>query len=226
MVHFNRRMLVAGADSPEALWLSEALAQMSEDLVADAFDDSHQAMKARQYRSGNYIRAKRYLENPSQISPLASLPPGTLAERGAGWLLLKQVFGRAGRPDLLKTLTSSRGWGTENLSAATGVPWHELVAGWAGSLFLDGTGVPVRSELQVAGVNLRAALTYTDGSYPLKTLNFGEHSEVFSGTLWPSSPNYFIISPPVGGLTLGAGGAKGGIPESGLGLRILVVRLQ
>lgn len=226
MVHFYRRRLVGGAESSETLWLSEALAQMAEDLVADAFEDAHQTMKARQYRAGNHLRAKRYLENPSQVSPLASLPPGTLAERGAGWLLLKQVFGRGGREDLFQVLSSSRRRGTENLSEAVGLGWPELIADWAGSLFLDGTGVPVRPELRVDGVNLRSALALTNGSYPLKAVDFGEGSEIFTGTLWSSSPNYLIISPPVGGLTLGAGGITGGIPEAALGLQLLVVRLQ
>jgi hypothetical protein len=225
MVHFNQRMRVAGAESAEALWLSEALAQMGEDLVADAFDSLHQMAKAEQYRSGNHIRAKRFLENPSQVSPLASLPPGSLAERGGGWLFLKQVLGRAGRQDLLRVLTSSRKWGTENVTEAVGVSWPQLVSDWAGSLFLDGTGVPVRPELRVAGVNLRNALAYTNGSYPLTVIPFGETSSVFSGTLWPSSPDYFIINPTAGGLTLGAAGALGGIPEAGLGLQLLVVRL-
>jgi hypothetical protein len=226
MIHYYRRILVAEADSPEALWLSEAMAQMAEDLVADAFDAAHQTMKARQYRTGNHLRAKRYLEDPSQVSPLASIPPGTLAERGAGWLLLKQVFGRGEREDLLQVLTVSRRWGVENLTEALGIGWRELVADWAGSLFLDGTGVPVRPELRVAGVNLRSALALTNGSYPLEATDFGSRSEVFSGTLWSSSPNYFIISPPAGGVTLGAGGAMGGLPEHALGLQLLVVRLQ
>ncbi len=107
MVHFNQRMLLKGAESPEGLWLSEALAQMAEDLVGDVFDRARQPSKAYQYHVGNWIRARRFLEGPSQVSVLASLPPGTLAERGAGWLLLKQLSGRPGQEGLLGTLASS-----------------------------------------------------------------------------------------------------------------------
>ncbi|MCJ7629625.1 MAG: IPT/TIG domain-containing protein, partial [Longimicrobiales bacterium] len=227
MVHFNQRMLLKGAESSEGLWLSEALAQMAEDLVGEVFDRARQPSKAYQYRVGNWIRARRFLEGPSQVSVLASLPPGTLAERGAGWLLLKQLSGRPDQEGLLGTLASSTWTGTANLTRAMGQGWEELAADWAGALFLDGTGVPVRPELGVSGVNLREVLAESDGRYPLRPLTFGERSTLFSGTLWSSAPNYFIISPPAGGgVTLSATGPMGGLPEAAMGLRVLVVRLQ
>jgi len=226
MVHFNQRILLRGAESQEALWLSEALAQMAEDLVGAVFEEAHRPAKAYQYRAGNWIRARRFLEDPGQVSALASVPPGTLAERGAGWLLLKQVSGRSDQETLLRVLVSSALTGTENLTEAVGLGWEKLVADWTGSLFLDGTGVPVRPELRVSGVNLRAVLSGSDGAYPLKPLAFGEESSLFSGTLWPSAPNYFIISPPVGGVVLSASGPMGGLPEAAMGLQVLVVRLQ
>ena len=100
------------------------------------------------------------------------------------------------------------------------------MADWTGALFLDGTGVPVRPELRVSGVNLRAVLSGSNGTYPLKAMAFGEESALFSGTLWSSAPNYFIISPPVGGVVLSASGPMGGLPEASMGLQVLLVRLQ
>jgi hypothetical protein len=227
MVHFNQRIFVKGAESQEALWLSEALAQMAEDLIGEHFDQAHQPSKALQYRTGNWVRARRFLQNTAQVSVLASLPPGTLAERGAGWLLLKQVSGRPGQQELLGRLVSSVLSGTENLTQSVGAEWGELVAEWAGSLFLDGTSVPVRPELRVAGIDLREVLSESDGSYPLTALGFGGQSGLFAGTLWSSAPNYFIISPPsAGGLALAASGPESGLPEAAMGLQVLVVRLQ
>ena len=226
MVHFNQRMLVSEAESTESLWLSEALAQMAEDLVGQAFAGANNLSKANQYQSGNWGRAQRFLENPSQVSVLASLSPGTLAERGAGWLLLKHLHGVPGQADLLSTLVSSTLTGVENLTAASGMMWPEVVSNWAGALFLDGTGVPVRRELDVWGLNLRVALAESDGTYPLETRAMGGASAVFSGTLWSSAPYYFIITPPVGGVTLSAGGPMGTLPEGALGLQTLVVRLR
>jgi hypothetical protein len=225
MIHFNQRILVKEAVIPEALWLSEALAQMAEDLVGTAFDEAQRPTKAYQYRVGNWIRARKFLQNTSQVSVLASLPPGTLAERGAGWLILKQVLGRSGGEDLLFGLASSTATGVDNLSGALGLDWEEILADWVGSLYLDGTNVPVRPELLVQGVNLRASLSESDGSYPLRAQLFGEESAYLEGTLWSSAPDYFIISPPAGGVAVGAGGPLGGAPEATLGLQVLLVRL-
>jgi len=226
MVHFNQRMLLADAESQETLWLSEALAQMAEDLVGRAFADGRNPQKAEQYWSGNWVRARQFLQDPSHVNVLASLPPGTLAERGAGWLLLKQVLGRPGQTELLPTLVSSSRSGIENLTEASGLTWKGLLADWAGSLYLDGTSVPVRAELLVSGVDLRSALAAGDGSYPLQPIAFGGSSAIHTGTLWSSAPDYFIITPPIGGLTLSAGGLPWGPPEGPLGLQTLVVRLQ
>ncbi|MGD2123643.1 MAG: hypothetical protein PVJ76_17965, partial [Gemmatimonadota bacterium] len=226
MVHFNQRMILGGAESTESLWLSEALAQMAEDLVGEAFQLNYNYLKARQYQAGNWQRAVRFLENPGEVSLLASLPPGTLAERGAGWLFLKQVYGRFEPKNVLADLVRSTLFGTENMSEVTDLSWPELVADWAGSLYLDGSGVPVRPDLQMAGVDLRVALSEGVGFYPLQVRPFGENSDSHFGTLWPSAPSYFIIDPPAGGgIVVGAGGAGGGLPERTLGLQVLVVRL-
>jgi hypothetical protein len=226
MIHFNRRMLLGGAQGSEALWLSEALAQMAEDLVGDAFERAREYSKAQYFRSGNFARARLFLQDPGHVSLLASLPPGTLAERGAGWLFLKQLSGRPGQEGLLGRLVSSPSFGVRNLTDAVGLPWESLVADWAGALYLDGTSVPARPGLNVPGVNLRDALSDGDGTYPLLPIPFGGGSGLFSGTLWSSAPYYFIISPPPGGISLSAGGPLGGAPEANSGLQLLVIRLQ
>ncbi|MBT8398199.1 MAG: hypothetical protein KJN92_14600, partial [Gemmatimonadetes bacterium] len=227
MVHFNQRMLLGKAETTEALWLSEALAQMAEDLVGETYALSHQVSKAHQYRLGNWIRAARFLENPGQTSVLASLPPGSLDERGAGWLFLKQVYGRATPENLLAALVSSTLSGPANVSAAVGLTWPRLLADWAGSLYLDGINLPVRPDLRVEGVDLRLVLSAFEGFYPLEVRFFGEQSASISGNLWSSAPNYFIINPPSGGgMAFSAGGPHGELPEKAMGLQVLVVRLQ
>ncbi len=226
MVHFNQRMLLKGAGASEALWLSEALAQMAEDRVGDAFERAREPSKALYYRSGNFTRARLFLQDPGGVSLLASLPPGTLQERGAVWLLLKQLSGRPGQDDLLSTLVSSTSSGIGNLTDAVGLPWDGLLADWAGALFMDGTSLPVRPELGFSGVNLRTALSDGEGRYPLLPVPFGGGSEMFSGTLWSSAPYYFIISPPADGVSLSVGGPLGGSPEAGSSFQVLVIRLQ
>lgn len=227
MVHFNQRILIAGASSQEVLWLSEALAQMAEDLVGSAFDASLYPARAYQYRVGNWSRARRFLMEPNQVSVLASVSPGTLAERGAGWLLLKQLSGQAGLDGLLGDLVRSTRMGVDNLTHQAGKSWENVMRDWVGSLYLDGLSVPVRSELRVPGVNLRQVLSEFDGSFPLKPDSLGGSSFSRSGSLWSSAPEYFIITPPAsGGFALAATGPEGRLPELAMGLRLLVVRLQ
>ncbi len=141
--------------------------------------------------------------------------------------MLKQVSGQAGREGLLATLSRSTRTGVDNLVNATGKSWENLVADWAGSLYLDGLSVPVREGLKVAGVNLREALSQFDGVYPLSARGYGGSSFSVGGSLWSSAPDYFIITPPaVGGIALSVSGSGGLPPEAAMGLRFLVVRLQ
>jgi len=227
MIHFNQRVLLGGASSQDALWLSEALAQMAEDLVGMAFRQASRPDKAYQYQVGNWGRARRFLLNPSQVSVLASLPPGTLAERGAGWLLLKQLHGLSGGDHLLKNLTASTATGVANLTSRTGRSWEALLGDWAGSLYLDGTGVPVRPHLLMPGIELRQVLASFDGTYPLTPPSLGASSFAREGSLWSSAPDFFIITPPPsGGLALGASGPGGVAAQHAMRLRLLVVRIQ
>jgi hypothetical protein len=227
MVHFNQRLLLGGASAQDALWLSEALAQMAEDLVGDAHEAENNIVKAMDYRSGNWDRATRFLRQPSQVSVLTTLPPGTLAERGAGWLLLKHLYGREGEGDLLRALTGSQMTGVENVTSVIGRSWPDIVSDWVGSLFLDGLSVPVRTGLTVQGVNLREDLARSDGTYPLEAESVGWGSFSISGSLWSSAPDYYILTPPVeDGVAVNVSGPNGRPPDSPAGLRILVVRIQ
>jgi len=227
MVHFNQRILEAGAGGQDALWLSEALAQMAEDLVGMRYREMGDPNSALQYQLGNWSRARRFLLDPSHVSVLATLPPGTLAERGAGWLFLKYLYGQEGQEGLLKTLTGSDRTGVENVTQAVGRSWEELVSDWAGALYLDGVSVPVRVGLRVLGVDLREVLARFDGSYPLNPLEVGGSSFSLTGSLWSSAPEYYIITTPErGGLALNLSGVEGRPPNQASGLRVLVVRLH
>lgn len=227
MVHFHQKVLLGGARSVETLWLSEALAQMAEELVAAAFQARFRADKALEYRLGNWGRARRFLQAPSQVSVLATLSPGTLAERGAGWLLMQQISGLPGQEGVLRRLTRSSHTGVKNLVQETGQTWGGLVSQWVASLFLDGLPVPVRPELLMAGVNLRDALSRFDGVFPLRARAAGEQSFASAGNLRASSPDYFFITPPpAGGVTVALTGPAGRPAESVGAFQLMVVRLQ
>ena len=62
MIHYNQRILLRGAERSEALWLSEGLAQMAEELVGDELRRRGAPLAADQYQKGNGQRAGRLLE--------------------------------------------------------------------------------------------------------------------------------------------------------------------
>jgi len=227
MVHFNQRILEAGASGQEALWLSESLAQMAEDLVGEAFLASGDPVSAMDYQLGNWTRARRFLLNPSQVSVLTTLPPGTLAERGAGWLLLRHLYGREGGQTFIRSLTASTRTGVENVTASIGRDWPDVITDWAGSLYLDGLPVPVRTGLTMLGIDLREILARLNGEYPLNPTTLGQSTFSISSTLWSSAPNYYILTTPEsGGLALSLNGFDGRAPDPASRLRMLVVRLE
>jgi hypothetical protein len=227
MVHFNQRILIAGAEAQEALWLSEALAQMAEDLVGSAYESMGDPAEARAFQTGNWGRARRFLQDPNQVSVLATLPPGTLAERGAAWLLLKYLHGHDPTGTLLQSLTGSRNTGVGNVTEIVGGTWGDLVTRWVGAIFLDGLYVPVRTDLRFLGVNLRYVLSLIDGEFPLVPPEFGPFSFSVEDSLWSSAPDYYILTTPeTGGLALSVSGHGGRPPEPASGLRFLVVRLK
>jgi hypothetical protein len=226
MIHYNQRILLGGAESQDALWLSEALAQMAEDLVGEAYRAMGRPEQAEQYQLGNWSRARRFLLEPSHVSVLATLPPGTLEERGAGWLFLKYLQGHDEAGSLLRRLVASTRTGVWNVTEAVGRPWEDLIGDWAGALYLDGLEVPVRDDLRFSGLDLRHAFSVFNGGFPLKPPSLGGISFWRSASLWSSAPDYYIITTPeAGGLALNLSGPEGRPPDPASGLRILVVRL-
>ena len=226
MVHFNQRMLLTGALGQEALWLSEGLAQIAEDLVGEAFYAAGNSSRAVEYQVGNWNRGRRFLQNPSNVSLISTLPPGSLAERGAWWIFLRYLYGQDGNEALLGRLTRSSLTGIANVTQATGRTWEDLVSDWAGALFLDGLSVPIRPGLSVPGLNLRRVLSPSGGGYPLKPPKLTGTFSI-EGSLWSSSPDYYIITPPgSGGLALNLAGPEGRPQNPAVGLHFMVVRIK
>ncbi len=222
MVHFNERMLVRKAESTEALWLSEGLAQMAEELVARAFEELGDVVKAEDYRSGNRARARRYLSDPAAASLIVATGQGSLEERGAGWLHVLYLWDRGGDRDVLGLLTRSTLSGTTNVASVMGVSWREIYSDWTAALYADYSG---SYPFNFPSVRLRSLLR-TAAPYPLapKTLGTGDFAR--SGVLWSSSARHYIVVPPASGfVALRLGGEAGGnIPPDGA-FRLRVVPL-
>lgn len=223
MVHFNERVLVLEAASTEALWLSEGLAQMAEELVASEYELAENSFATQLFRVGNSGRARRYLANPSSTSLLVGAGGrGSLEERGVGWLHVLYLAAQKG-VGVLGQLTRTTTTGTDNVTARVGVPWEELLADWWAAVYLDGQD-GVASRLTYPGLDLREFLA---NDFALNPEALGSADFTRSGSLWSSSVQYYIVVPTLqGSVTLRLGGEAGGASPSGAVLRMRVIRLD
>ncbi len=223
MVHFNERVLVLEAGNTEALWLSEGLAQMAEEVVARAYYDLDEVTEGDRFRSGNLTRARRYLADPAGISLIVATGQGSLGERGAAWLYTLYLWDGWGGDDVLRRLTRSTRTGIENIAAVTGSTWTELFGDWAAALYLDERAAEPY-PFEYPSVDLRRLLATSTGSYPLAPEVVGSADFTRAGSLWSSSMTHYIVVPPnSGSVALRMGGEAGGnMPkDASFGLRIV-----
>mgnify|MGYP002631612652 CR=1 FL=1 len=221
MVHFNERILVVKAEANEALWLSEALAQMAEELVAKEYLASGDAKEADVFRSGNRGRARRYLQDPSETSLIVGSGQGTLEERGAGWLHVLYLSAQGG-DGVLGQLTRSTRIGIDNITSRTGKDWPGVLADWWSATYLDGKGLGTVQEYP--GIDLRSLLSGVNYSLTPEAVGGGDF--VRSGSLWSSSAQYYILGPALqGSVSLRLGGEAGGVSTPGAALRWRIIRL-
>ncbi|MEJ2206688.1 MAG: hypothetical protein P8170_21580, partial [Gemmatimonadota bacterium] len=224
MVHFNERVLKLGAETLEAQWLSEGLAQMAEELVATALESRGDADGAERFREGNRVRARRYLTSPSSVSLIWVSGSGSLEDRGAGWLFVLYVWDQGGG-DVLRRMTASTRTGVDNVTAQMGRAWRELLADWLAALYVDGDGTSTFA-FAYPTVDLRALLSVSGGAFPLAPEVLGSSDFLRGGSLWSSSGAHYIVVPPSGGsVSVRLSGAHGGNATEGAQMRLRVVRL-
>jgi hypothetical protein len=211
---------VRGAASQEALWLSEALAQMAEEVVARAYEWLGDTASDSIFRSGTRARARRYLERPDTVSLIVTTGQGSLPERGAGFLHLLYVDDRFGG-GILGRLTRTTRTGVANVEAETGATWQNLVADWWSAVYLDGlpAGAPPRAY---PTVDVRGFL---GNSFPLAPTAITAAGLRASGSLWSGAAAYYIVDT---GTTVGLrlGGEAGGPSPTQSVLRMRIVRVS
>ncbi|MBW3535198.1 MAG: hypothetical protein KY453_08295 [Gemmatimonadetes bacterium] len=231
MIHFNERVLHLDAPGAEAVWLSEGLAQMAEDLVgreARARGDESEALL---FEKGNLVRARRYLEAADETSLIIASGSGSLAERGAGWLFVRYLEEQYGGVPLLGTLTRTTGTSTGNVTAATGSAWPELLGDWGVALF-DGDAPGLTDPLlanprhRYPRLRPRRDLVGHAEAYPLGVLQLGGSDATLMFDAMPASPAHVLVEPSAGTVTLALGGADGGPTSPAAGVYLRIVRLR
>ena len=197
MINHNERLIERGAPQREALWLSEGLAHMAEDLVGEELRKRGREAEADEHQSGNRHRASLFLSKPSDVSLIIAVGQGTLEERGAAWLFLEYLRGQTGSNSVLRSLTSTTLTSTVNVETVMGREWADLFSDWSAALelerqVLERGPLPLRDELRFGGFDLMEALALNGGFPSTPTVHdSGDFSD--QGRLWSSSGAYFLI---------------------------------
>ncbi len=227
MVGFGQRILTLGGNEQEALWLSEGLAQMAEDVVGEAFLSRGETAKGVQYQSGNWTRAERYLRDPGDVSLIVKQGNGTLAERGGGWLFVRYLRAQQGSNAILGALTQTTRVGVANVVAATGRSWEDQLPEWSAALYLSGTGVPADARLLFPDLDLRSTIEEVTNPYPLTPTELGAQDFQVLDRVWSSSADYFLVRPRAGGsVSLALSGSELGDAPAEARFRLTLVRTR
>ncbi len=121
LINFNQHVLVRRS-LPEEIWLREGLSHVAQDLVSE--------------HNHNYSHVRAYLRQPRGAG-LST--PGTRATRGAAYLFVRSLVDLFGEGILLRLVQTDR-VDRENVEAATGESFADLIARWGAQLYLSGTG--------------------------------------------------------------------------------------
>ena len=230
MIHHNERIIQREAPTREAIWLSEGLAHMAEELVGEELRRRGRVAEADEHQAGNRNRASFFLTEPSDVSLVIASGQGSLAERGAAWLFVEYLRRQAGNDTVLRLLTGTTETGTVNVESVTGRDWEDLFSDWSAALELERQvylrgPLPVRDELLFPEFDLVEALGLGGGGFPsTPTVHArGDFSE--QGRLWSASGAYFLIETGEGGVAVSPSGLNGGPVSGNSGLRLMLVRV-
>lgn len=193
MIHFNERVLEGGAPSTESLWLSEGLAHMAEDLVGDALLERGDTARAGDFKLSNFVRARRYLERPADVSLIASSQFGSLEERGAAWLYTRYLYEHLGGLAILRSLTQTTLSSVTNVEAQTGRSWEGLMGEWAPALYLDDLDATVETRFTYPDLRIRTVLGQFQGGFPLQPPSVGFRDFTLSRELAASGADFILL---------------------------------
>lgn len=156
MISFNQHAVVRSGSS-EDTWLNEALSHFAEELggrlipATECIASGLPSCRS-QYISGNITNGYNYLEDTdTSIVFFANSEPGTLTDRGAGWLFLRWAIDQFSPDSILGTPTTRALVGTAmtgmaNLTAATGGTLSSMIPQWLMATYLDdGPELPFES---------------------------------------------------------------------------------
>lgn len=232
LAHELQHMISHGArnGTTDEVWLAEGLAHSAEDLVGSVFAARGNPI-APDFFVSNHANARRYLENIGNTPIVDDVSPGTVAMRGASWLLLRYLRSQYGGNAVLTRLTTTTATGVDNITASTGESWESLLSDFAVAVFADDApdlaDVTISSRFTFPGINIREALSFGGFPLDLEPVSFSDFA--LAGSLPPASQQYAYVQAPLlgigGTLNIVYGGAHGGSFLNGAP-RLIVMRVR
>ena len=125
LVNFNQHVLVRRGIS-EVSWLNEGLSHLAEDLVQDP------------HTSGNYHLVRFFLEEPGAVGLVSEYLVDS-PTRGAAYLFVRSLVDLLGEGVLLRLVQTGL-IDRDNVEAASGESFTDLLARWGAQLYISGTG--------------------------------------------------------------------------------------
>ncbi|MES2304225.1 MAG: hypothetical protein V4558_01885 [Gemmatimonadota bacterium] len=242
MISYNQHVLIRGG-SDEDLWLNEGLSHFAEELGFRVTPDASCPAAPTcfsQFAGGNLSNAYDYLNDPEAtflIAPRSGT--GSLAERGAAWLFVRWNADHFASDSLLGTsltraLEMTTLTGSENIAAATGQIFSNLVGEWQLANYTENLpGFPQTGRLRYRTWDFRGTFSRNSPAifakpYPLTPdSTSGAYSR--NGTLRGGSGRHVRFKLPAGaaGETVRLAGSTVGTRVNDAVLpRMAVVRIQ
>ncbi|MSR82984.1 MAG: hypothetical protein EXS58_08675 [Candidatus Latescibacteria bacterium] len=141
LVNFNQHVLVRHGEG-EANWLNEGLSHLAEDLVSGYIASGQ----------GEIIAA--FLEAPGEVG-LAGEALMDRRKRGAAYLFVRSLADRMGAGVLLRLVNTGLA-DRDNVEAATGESFAQLLACWGAEVYLSGLGLYPHPRFEYISDLLRA----------------------------------------------------------------------
>ena len=234
MISFNQHVLVRGGVD-ETLWLNEAMSHLAEELGGLHYDSLGIDSTASRYHLGNLYNAYVWMRSPSDHALVTETPPGTLEQRGAGWLFARWLADQYG-PGITRTLLETSSTGAANVAAATGASFRALVGRWALGLYVNGLPAFSASPLAYSSWDFRATYASLHAQRPaefpvndpLRPDSGVAAALSVTGTLRAGSSAFAVSTQPAfaSGFNLVFRGPGGAALETTTGPQLAVARLR
>lgn len=242
MISYNQHVLVRGG-SPQVTWLDEGMSHFAEELGGRSFLPGDQAQFSN-FLIGDLINSYQYLDSSATHFVAFSSGIGSLAERGAAWLLVRYMVDQfatdlsfASVTAFTRSLEQTNLVGASAIETATGTPFPTIVERWALANYVsDLPGFTAPAELQYKSWSFRTTFASLNSQvpsifkkpFPLTPPITAGSAVSLSGTLHAGSANYALAfqRPSAPGFDLLFSGPNGAALQGSLDPRLNILRIR